>query len=160
MPARLHERRGALRDESGFTLIELLVVLIIIGVLLAIAIPSYLGFQKKAQQTAAMSDVRQAIPDAVAYYSDHNSYAGMEAGDDTTGLKGTYDSGMVVQGVDGATDGIVSAVGGSSNAQKYCISAVDSNHWAFVEGPGGQVQNGDTQTTPVTSDPCTGFTGS
>ena len=77
MLAKLQERRGALKSESGFTLIELLVVLIIIGVLLAIAIPSYLGFQKKAQQTAAASDVRQAIPDAVAYYSDNNNYTGL-----------------------------------------------------------------------------------
>ena len=139
------------RDESAFTLIELLVVLIIIGILLAIAIPSYLGFQKKAQQTAAMSDVRSAIPDAEAYYSDNNSYAGMSA----SGLKTTYDSGLNVS----ATNGIVSAVGGSTNPQNYCISGVVSGHWAFVKGPGGQVQNGDTQATPVTSDPCANFTG-
>jgi type IV pilus assembly protein PilA len=108
----LRQRLNA-RDESGFTLIELLVVLIIIGVLLAIAIPSYLGFQKKAQQTAAMSDVRSAIPDAEAYYSDNNSYASMDA----STLQTTYDSGMVISS-SGST-GVVSAIPGSANTQKY-----------------------------------------
>jgi type IV pilus assembly protein PilA len=149
MLAKLNERRDALNGESGFTLIELLVVLIIIGVLLAIAIPSYLGFQKKAQQTAAMSDVRSAIPDAEAYYSDNNSYTGMSAG----GLQTTYDSGLVVSSA-GST-GIVSAIPGSTNAQAYCISAVSGGHWAHVQGPGGQVTND----TAATSDPCAGFTG-
>ena len=79
----MHSLRQRLnvRDESGFTLIELLVVLIIIGVLLAIAIPSYLGFQKSAQQTAAASDVRQAVPDAEAYFADNNTYTGISAED-------------------------------------------------------------------------------
>ena len=88
----MHILRQRLTRDEGFTLIELLVVLIIIGILLSIAIPSYLGFQKKAQQTAAMSDVRSAIPDAEAYYSDNNSYASMTA----TLLRTTYDSGMVI----------------------------------------------------------------
>jgi len=144
----LRQRLNA-RDESGFTLIELLVVLIIIGVLLAIAIPSYLGFQKKAQQTAAMSDVRSTIPDAEAYYSDNNSYASMSA----STLKTTYDSGLVVSS--SGSSGIVSAVGGSTNDQAYCISAVDGGHWAHVQGPGGQVTND----TSATSDPCASFTG-
>ena len=153
----MHSLRQRLnvQDESAFTLIELLVVLIIIGVLLAIAIPSYLGFQKKAQQTAAMSDVRAAIPDAEAYYSDKNTYANMSA----PTLQGTYDSGMKIYAAATSSTsevpGIVSAVGGSTNAQAYCISALDSGHWAYVQGPGGTVTNA----TAATSDPCTGFTG-
>ena len=144
----MHSLRQRLntRDESGFTLIELLVVLIIIGVLLAIAIPSYLGFQKKAQQTAAMSDVRSAIPDAEAYYSDQGNYTSMTA----SGLQSAYDSGMQVVGVNGATQGISKAVVGSGGAQTYCISAVVSGHWAHVSGPGGQVVND----TAASTDPC------
>jgi type IV pilus assembly protein PilA len=141
-------RQRLARDE-GFTLIELLVVLIIIGVLLSIAIPSYLGFQKKAQQTAAMSDVRSAVPDAEAYYSDNNSYTGMTA----TKLQTTYDSGLVLS-ASGST-GILSAIPGSTNAQAFCISAVSGGHWAHIAGPGGQVTND----TAATADPCTGFTG-
>jgi type IV pilus assembly protein PilA len=127
----MHSLRQRIARDEGFTLIELLVVMIIIGILLSIAIPSYLGFQKKAQQTAAMSDVRSAIPDAEAYYSDQGNYTAMTAG----GLQTAYDSGMQVIGVNGATQGISKAVVGSGGAQTYCISAQVSGHWARAPTP-------------------------
>ena len=62
-------------EESGFTLIELLIVLVIIGILLAIAVPSYLGFKKRAEKTAAQANIRAVLPAVEAYYADHGNYS-------------------------------------------------------------------------------------
>jgi type IV pilus assembly protein PilA len=77
-------------EESGFTLIELLIVLVIIGILLAIAVPSYLGFKKRADQGAAKSNVRAAIPAVEAYYSDNGNYTGISQ----SVLAASYDQGI------------------------------------------------------------------
>jgi type IV pilus assembly protein PilA len=70
--------RTGLAGEEGFTLIELLVVMIILGVLVAIAVPAYLSFAATAKRSAAESNVRSAIPAAESYYQTNgDSYAGM-----------------------------------------------------------------------------------
>ncbi len=75
--AKLQKRLA--KEESGFTLIELLIVLVIIGILLAIAVPSYLGFKDRANAAAAQANVRSAVPAIEAYYADNGSYTGMTA---------------------------------------------------------------------------------
>ncbi len=62
------------RKQAGFTLIELMVVLLIIGILMAIAIPTYLSERNKAQNTAAQTTDRNALTAVQAVYAANNAY--------------------------------------------------------------------------------------
>ena len=76
----LYKLRRRAEDEKGFTLIELLVVILIIGILAAIAIPSFLNQKTKATDASAKELARTAQTAAETYSTDHNgSYAGMTA---------------------------------------------------------------------------------
>jgi type IV pilus assembly protein PilA len=67
--------RNKMQDDKGFTLIELMVVVLIIAILIAIAIPTFLGLRRRAQDRAAQSDLRNGLTAAKAYFTDCDSFA-------------------------------------------------------------------------------------
>ena len=121
MMDRLRQR---LAHEEGFTLIELLVVLVIIAILMAIAVPSYLGFKDRANQRAASANVREAVPSVEAFYSDHQTYNGV-----TLASLKQIDSGL------SASVKVAAIAGGG-----YCLDGTVGGKSSYFVGPGGTMQ--------------------
>jgi len=119
------------REEAGFTLIELLVVIVILGILVAIAVPSYLSFRGNAQQAAAQSNVRSAIPAAEGYYQ---SNTGTATDADSNAATSGYD-GMTLALLQKQAPGVnVSHVVISTDKNAYCLDSVNGAKEAYYIG--------------------------
>ncbi len=136
--------------EEGFTLIELMVVVLIIAILLAIAIPTFLGARKRAQDRSAQSSLRNALTAAKTMYTDASSYAG--ADESATGLKTVEPSVAYVAAATASSDPKTVSVNASTNSWSAAAWSASGNCFFIKETTTGPTAFG---TSAVAAD-CTG----
>jgi type IV pilus assembly protein PilA len=128
-------RRCRRAGESGFTLVELLIVLVIVGVLVAIAVPAYLGVQTRAADRAAQANIRSAVPAVEAFAADN------------VGAKGDADNKAATSGYKGMTANLLrkanpgisptlTVVSGKTTTTAYCLTETQEGRTWSALGPG------------------------
>ncbi len=116
--ARAHEARAAELEgesglEGGFTLIELMVVLLIIAILLAIAIPTFLSVAGGARDRAAQSNLTNATTDAIAFYQNSQTYDA-SSGQSTNLLNTECSQATGTTGCSGTSPAVLASTAGTS----------------------------------------------
>jgi len=128
----IHSRLG---NEEGFTLVELMVVVLIIAILVAIAIPTFLGARTSAQDRAAQSDLRNALTAEKVFYVDNETYTDVAA-----------DLAVIEPSIDWAAD-VTVTYDAATDDQEVCLSITSASGTVFLLRDVASGANGGTPGT-------------
>src|SRR5664280_151353 len=124
------------RSEDGFTRIELMVVLLILAILLAIAIPTFLGVTKSANDRAAQSNLNTAMLNAkAAYQSNSQTYTGVSVAT----LSSAEPSLSFIAGAS-TGQGVISVNATDGHAIVLAAFSKSNNCWYQIDNPSGSFQ--------------------
>jgi prepilin-type N-terminal cleavage/methylation domain-containing protein len=133
---RVHRR---LEGEEGFTLIELMMVLLIAGILLTVAVPTYLTFQDKASKAAVKQEVSQAFRAVQSYNADNfpASKNDPDASNTDTGFTGITLTALSTKydaSIDTSANSpfVINPVGFTGTATDFCLTAT-SGRWIAAQ---------------------------
>lgn len=140
--------RNTPSSDAGFTLIELLVVILIIGILAAIAIPSFISQKSKADDAGAKTVARTAQTAMETYATDHDgSYAGVNTPADLKAIEPTIDitpsnSSAYLSSAMGSSSGYTVVAVAGADGDQFTVINTSSTVSHACSGSGGGCDNG------------------